>query len=327
MSERSSSPPEKERTPSSPTLQEPAEFDLRLAMDTIPAIVWTASPDGSDDFFNKNWVEYTNLSVDEAKGFGWLRAIYPDDAPELLARWRAATATATIYECESRVRRFDGEYRWFLSRAVPLRDKSGKVVKWYGTNVDIEDRKRAEARIGQAENDLRLAMDTIPTVVWSAGPDGSADFVSRGWLEYTNLSLEETRGSGWSFAIHPDDRSKFVDKFLKAIAEGTPYEDQGRIRRCDGQYRWFLVRAVRSAIQREPLLDGTALAPTLKIGSEQKRPFAIVSSAFGISARPVPIGTGRLGPIIHSPIFQQTAPKPQMWRAPIEFALGALAGR
>ena len=243
MSERSSSPPEKERTPSSPTLQEPAEFDLRLAMDTIPAIVWTASPDGSDDFFNKNWVEYTNLSVDEAKGFGWLRAIYPDDAPELLARWRAATATATIYECESRVRRFDGEYRWFLSRAVPLRDKSGKVVKWYGTNVDIEDRKRAEARIGQAENDLRLAMDTIPTVVWSAGPDGSADFVSRGWLEYTNLSLEETRGSGWSFAIHPDDRSKFVDKFLKAIAEGTPYEDEGRIRRGDGQYRWFLVRA------------------------------------------------------------------------------------
>ena len=243
MSERSSSPPEKERTPSSPTLQEPAEFDLRLAMDTIPAIVWTASPDGSDDFFNKNWVEYTNLSVDEAKGFGWLRAIHPDDAPELLARWRAATATATIYECESRVRRFDGEYRWFLSRAVPLRDKSGKVVKWYGTNVDIEDRKRAEARIGQAENDLRLAMDTIPTVVWSAGPDGSADFVSRGWLEYTNLSLEETRGSGWSFAIHPDDRSKFVDKFLKAIAEGTPYEDEGRIRRGDGQYRWFLVRA------------------------------------------------------------------------------------
>jgi PAS domain S-box-containing protein len=86
-------------------------------------------------------------------------------------------------------------------------------------------------------------MDTIPAVVWSAGPDGSADFVSRGWLEYTNLSLEETKGSGWSLAIHPDDRSKFVDKFLKAIAEGTPYEDEGRIRRADGQYRWFLVRA------------------------------------------------------------------------------------
>jgi PAS domain S-box-containing protein len=179
MSERSSSPPGNERTSSSerrrdpdqaPTLQEVAEVDLRLAMDTIPAIVWTALPDGSDDFVNKNWVEYTNLSVDEAKGFGWLRAIHPDDAPQLLARWRAATTTATTYECESRVRRFDGEYRWFLSRAVPLRDKSGKVVKWYGTNVDIEDRKRAEARISQAETDLRLAMDTIPAVVWERGP-------------------------------------------------------------------------------------------------------------------------------------------------------------
>src|SRR6476620_8608648 len=90
MSERSSSPPANERTSSSerrrdpeqaPTLQEAAEVDLRLAMDTIPAIVWTALPDGSDDFVNKNWVEYTNLSVDEAKGFGWRRAIHPDDAP------------------------------------------------------------------------------------------------------------------------------------------------------------------------------------------------------------------------------------------------------
>ena len=86
-------------------------------------------------------------------------------------------------------------------------------------------------------------MDTMPAMAWSAGPDGAADFVSRGWLEYTSLSLEETKGSGWSSAIHPDDRAKFVDKFLKAVAVGTPYEDEGRIRRADGQYRWFLVRA------------------------------------------------------------------------------------
>jgi PAS domain S-box-containing protein len=209
---------------------------------------------------------------------------------------------------------------------VPLRDKSGKVVKWYGTNVDIEDRKRAEARISQAETDLRLAMDTIPAVVWSAGPDGSADFVSRGWLEYTNLSLEETKGSGWSLAIHPDDRSKFVDKFLKAIAEGTPYEDEGRIRRADGQYRWFLVRATPFRDPAGTIIRWYGTCANIE-DREQKRPFAIVSSAFGISVRQVPIGTGRLGPIIDSLIFLQTAPKPQMWRTPIEFALGAHAGR
>lgn len=252
MSERSLSPPANQFAPSSEgtrdpegaaVLPEPAEVDLRLAMDTIPAIVWSASPDGSDDFFNRSWVEYTNLSAEESKGLGWLKAIHPDDTSALLAQWRTAITTGSTYKSVSRVRRFDGEYRWFLSRAVPLRDKTGNIVKWFGTNVDIEDRKRAEARVSQAETELQLAMDTMPAMAWSAGPDGSADFVSRGWLEYTSLSLEETKGSGWSSAIHPDDRAKFVDKFLKAVAAGTPYEDEGRIRRADGQYRWFLVRA------------------------------------------------------------------------------------
>jgi PAS domain S-box-containing protein len=221
---------------------QPAQVDLRLVMDTIPAIVWSASPDGSDDFFNKGWVEYTSLSVEESKGFGWLKAIHPEDVPALLSKWRTAISAGTAYESVSRVRRFDGAYRWFLSRAVPLRDDAGEIIKWYGTNIDIEDRKRAEARVSQAETELRLALDTIPALAWSAGPDGSADFVNRGWTEYTSLSLEDTKGSGWSSRIHRDDRDKFVDKFLKAVAAGTPYEDEGRIRRADGQYRWFLVR-------------------------------------------------------------------------------------
>jgi PAS domain S-box-containing protein len=235
--------PETQAEPKEPgAVREPAQADFRLVMDTIPAIVWSASLDGSDDFFNKGWVEYTNLPVEESKGFGWLKAIHPEDAPALLAKWRTAIRTGTPYESVARVRRFDGEYRWFLSRAVPLRDETGKIIKWYGTNIDIEDRKRAEARVGQAETELRLALDTIPALAWSAGPDGSADFVNRGWIEYTSLSLEDTKGSGWSSRMHPDDRDKFVDKFLKAVAAGTPYEDEGRIRRADGQYRWFLVR-------------------------------------------------------------------------------------
>jgi PAS domain S-box-containing protein len=235
--------PETQAEPKEPgAAREPAQADFRLVMDTIPAIVWSASLDGFDDFFNKGWVEYTNLPVEESKGFGWLKAIHPEDAPALLAKWRTAIRTGTPYESVARVRRFDGEYRWFLSRAVPLRDETGKIIKWYGTNIDIEDRKRAEARVGQAETELRLALDTIPALAWSAGPDGSADFVNRGWIEYTSLSLEDTKGSGWSSRMHPDDRDKFVDKFLKAVAAGTPYEDEGRIRRADGQYRWFLVR-------------------------------------------------------------------------------------
>jgi PAS domain S-box-containing protein len=222
---------------------EASNVDFRIAMDTIPAIVWTALRDGSGDFFNKRWVEYTNLSVEDSRGFGWSKAIHPDDLPRHVERWQKTIAARLSFEDEVRLRRADGSYHWFLCRGAPLRDEVGDVLKWYGHLTDIDDRKQSEARVSSAEATLRLAMDTIPAMAWSAGPDGSADFVSRGWIEYTHLSLEETKGSGWCSAIHPDDRIKFVDRFLKAVAAGAPYEDEGRIRRADGQYRCFLVRA------------------------------------------------------------------------------------
>jgi PAS domain S-box-containing protein len=252
MSERSLGPLARRPDPSSERRSDPeqaaasleaAKVDLRLAMDTIPTIVWSAWPDGSGDFFNKRWVEYTNLSVEESKGCGWQKAFHPDDLAAHLDRWQKALAQCHPFEGEARLLRADGHYRWFLVGGVPLHDEAGNVIRWYGQLTDIEDRKRAEARVSRAEAELRLAMDTIPALTWSAGSDGSADFVNRGWLEYTSLSLEDTKGSGWASAIHPDDRAKFVDNFLRAVVAGTPYEDEGRIRRADGQYRWFLVRS------------------------------------------------------------------------------------
>jgi PAS domain S-box-containing protein len=221
---------------------EAAKVDLRLAMDAIPTIVWSHSPDGSGDYFNKSWVEYTNLSLEDSIGFGWSKAVHPDDLAAYFDGWKKALVTCQPFQDEARFRRADGVYRWFLCRGIPLYDEAGRIIKWYGQLTDIEDRRRAEARVRQAETELRLAMDAIPAMAWSAEPDGSADFVNRGWIEYTGLSLEETKGSGWASRIHPDDRAEFVEKYLKAVAAGTPYEDEGRIRRADGQYRCFLVR-------------------------------------------------------------------------------------
>ena len=251
MPDRSFNPPANEIAPSpeAPGDQEPAaasleaaKADLRLAMDAIPTMVWSNWPDGSGDFHNISWVKYTNLSKEDSKGFGWSKALHPDDLPAYLDRWKKALATRQPFEDEARFRRADGHYRWFLVRSIPLHDEAGDVIKWYGQLTDIEDRKRAEARVSRAEAELRLAMDTIPAVAWSARPDGAADFVNRAWIEYTNLSLEETKGSGWASMIHPDDRAIFVDKFQKAVAAGALYEDEARIRGADWQYRWFLVR-------------------------------------------------------------------------------------
>jgi PAS domain S-box-containing protein len=129
------------------------EQELRLVIDTIPALVWTALPDGSVSFVNKRLLEYTGLPLEDVKGWGWTAAWHPEDRATLMEEWRAALAVGEPFAMEARVRRADGEYRWFLWHTVPRRDELGNIVTWYGTTTDFEDRKRAE----EAEKDLHQA--------------------------------------------------------------------------------------------------------------------------------------------------------------------------
>jgi PAS domain S-box-containing protein len=129
--------------------------EFRLAVDTIPGLVWSTLPDGHADFLNQRWLEYTGLSLKEALGSGWKVAFHPDDYPTL-DRWRASLAAGESFEAEARMRRVDGEYCWFLIRFVPLRDEKGNIVKWYGTNTDIQDRKRAEALLAGEKRLLEM---------------------------------------------------------------------------------------------------------------------------------------------------------------------------
>jgi PAS domain S-box-containing protein len=134
------------------------EERLREAVETIPALTFTTSSDGSNTFVNKRWIEYTGLSVDETSGIGWQRAIHPEDLMRHSEQWRICVATGQVFEDEARFRSaIDGQYRWFLVRGVPLRDKSGKIVRWYGTLTDIEDRKRAEETLQLVSSDLQAS--------------------------------------------------------------------------------------------------------------------------------------------------------------------------
>src|SRR5215468_2448871 len=129
---------------------------LRLVIDSIPGLVWTTLPDGHADFLSQRWRDYTGLSLEQAAGWGWRPAIHPDDLARLESEWRATLASGKPIEIEARLRRFDGEYRWFLFRGVPLRDETGNIVKWYGTNTDIEDRKQAEALLAGEKRLLEM---------------------------------------------------------------------------------------------------------------------------------------------------------------------------
>jgi PAS domain S-box-containing protein len=212
-----------------------SEDYLRLVIDTIPQQIWSGPPDGTLDFCNAQWRSYMGLTLPEIQGDGWQCMLQPDDRDRVLRAWRESVATGTPYEQEERHRRADGEYRWFLTRGVPLRDSDRRIVRWYGTNTDIQDRKEAEDR-------LRLVIDTLPAMVWSKSPDGSADFLNQRFFEYTGLAAEEGLGWGWMNAFHPEDRA--YDEWRAAFAAGEPFEKEARLRRADGVYRRFLVSAV-----------------------------------------------------------------------------------
>jgi len=209
------------------------EERLRLIIDTIPTIVWRKLPEGSADFLNRNFREYTGLSLEDGLGWGWMmNAFHPDD--RIREEWHTALAAGKPFQKEARLRRADGQYRWFLIRAVPFRDKQGNIVHWYGTSTDIEDLKRAEHRI-------RLLIDAIPTMAWTLRPDGVVDFVNQRWLDYTGFTLQEEIDDP-TRVVHPEDLPRVINKWIEDMAAGEPSEDEMRLRRADGEYRWFLVR-------------------------------------------------------------------------------------
>ena len=151
-------------------LAKQAERELRLAINTIPALVWTALPDGSLDFINHRWEEI-GLSLDDLQGSEWINVLHPDERTGVAQRWRIAVETGTPYENMERVRRADGEYRRVLSRARPLRNALGKIVKWYGVDSDIEDQKRAEDALRESEQRFRDFTESASDWYWETGPD------------------------------------------------------------------------------------------------------------------------------------------------------------
>jgi len=154
-----------------------SEDRLQLVIDTIPTLVWRAGPEGIPDFLNHQALYYTGLSLDQAET-GWPRAFHPDDKKGMLQKWSAIRESGMPGELEARLRRFDGEYRWFLFRAEPLRDEAGNIVKWYGSSTDIEDRKRAEEALRESEQRFRDYAETASDWFWETGPDHRVTRVS-----------------------------------------------------------------------------------------------------------------------------------------------------
>jgi PAS domain S-box-containing protein len=198
-----------------------SERDLALIINTIPALAWSMQPDGSADFFNQHYLDFIGLSAEQAGGWGWTAAVHPDDLNELSATWQRIRASEASGEAEARLRRHDGAYRWFLFRANPLRDEAGTIVKWYGVNTDIEDRRRAEAELRRAYDsfaDAQRLSKTGSFITDLVGDDhnwSEETFRIFGFQPGTRVTLQRIQP-----IIHPDDRSSFESMIARAMSGG-----------------------------------------------------------------------------------------------------------
>jgi PAS domain S-box-containing protein len=235
--------------------EEPGDVqDIRLVVDTIPTLAWSADPDGSADFFNQRWLDYTGLSAEQALGSGWEAAIHPDDLSRILETFRQALNSVKPYEVEGRFRRFDGEFRWFLFRGSPLRDRSGKVAKWYGTNTDLEERKRAEDALRKSEERWRSVFEN--SAIGVALTDLNCHFLATNHVFQAMVGYTEEELRAVNFLdLTNEDYRQANWALITELLEGKrrQFQIEKEYRRKDGSLIWVS--------NNVSLVPGTARVP------------------------------------------------------------------
>jgi PAS domain S-box-containing protein len=221
------------------------EQELRLLVETIPALVWRAGPEGNVEYVNKRVLNYFGAPLGDIVGWGWAERVHPEDVAFKVRSWLENLETENPHDVVCRFRGADGRYRWFNVRGEPLRASDGTVLRWYGVLIDIDDRTKA---LRESEYKLRQIFETVPGQLWSADPAGEPTQLNQRLLDYSGMRFEEFKHRGWEAFLHPDDFPEIAKAFYHAIQTGTSYQAVNRLRRADGEFRWHHTRG-------EPLRD------------------------------------------------------------------------
>ncbi|HTC63125.1 MAG TPA: PAS domain-containing protein [Candidatus Saccharimonadales bacterium] len=240
--------------------QQPEPLNIQLLVDSIPALIHTAMPDGSLDYFNKPWLDYLGATLDDVAGWKWTAVVHPEDVDGIVAQWRACLATGEIFEYETRVRRADGKYRWMFHRKVPLRDASGYIVKWYGSSLDIDERKTASEQLRRNAEDLQRSEFYLAEGQrlahmgsWAFDLDGfyywSPELFRMHGLDPASKppSIQE-----YLDLVHSHDRESMADVIKGVLAKATTFDATKRIVRPNGEVRYIRCVGAPAIENRSP---------------------------------------------------------------------------
>ena len=221
---------------------------VRSITDAIRQSIVVFAPDGTITYANRVALEQTGLTIQEMNDEGKReRAYHPDDIDRFRAERHEGFLRGAPFEHETRVLQKGGQYRWYLVQYNPLKDEQGRISRWYATATDIDDRKRSEERLRQSEREARQLLDLSPMHIVELGPDGSPLYENQAALDYYGITLEEWRTTEWrtvneNMRVHPQDAERMLKELPSKFRNGFPFEAEVRLRRRDGQYRWFHFR-------------------------------------------------------------------------------------
>jgi len=221
-----------------------SEMELRQFIDLSPQHTAVFGPHLSRIYCNQAALDYYGLTLEQWQSSDPLRFFHPDDRERMTREAQSKLLSGSPYENEGRLLRKDGQYRWFIFRYSPMLDEQGRITRWYAAATDIENRKQAEEVLRESEKSVRLIVDSIAGLVAMTTPEGEVEFVNNRVLEYFGKTLEELKRWATSDAVHPEDLPLVVAAWRHSVETGHPYDGDHRLRRADGEYRWFHIRCL-----------------------------------------------------------------------------------
>lgn len=228
---------------------EKSEERFRFLAESIPQQVWIANADGRLEYVNQRTLNYFDCTPERVLGEQWQEWVHPDDLEASINAWHQSLATGITYEIEFRLLlKATGTYRWHLVRALPLRDRQGKIINWFGTNTDIHDRVTAEIALRESEEKYQRIATVSPVGIFRCDSQGKCLYVNECWCQMTGLTLTAALGWGWTAAIHPEDREQVIQQWLECININQPFRLEYRFLRADGKITWVLGQAVAELI-------------------------------------------------------------------------------